>query len=391
MKVMLVDDDAELMQEWADSLRTVGDPAMEIEPVVDPAHLIDQLENRRLAYRLGDFHAEPHRIDDADVLILDYDLGQAGHALTGRRLAYLARCFSGAATIVLMNEHGDSTFDFTMSGDFSCYADVEIGATQIANQGLWSDQSRESFRPWHWPCLKHEVHALRQCAVHVRDGGTQRVVEALGLGPVLERLPTSAVDALTLGLSDLPFGDLTFNDLLERVTSPDIGETAFLQRKDRLAPNDAARVIAARLRRWVNRVLAPSQDVLVDAPHVVSRFPSLLAGSRDAADQWSLTAKLSEPAGLDEKTIRSHRLVADAWSDRPRWLWPLLQHDPAIVEVGDPFAERPPTSFVFCEDTSRFVEETKAYSFSSDLRPPFSRRWAERVDSVDYRPRSRLI
>ena len=47
MKVMLVDDDAELMREWEAALATIGEPVIEVELVDDPAQLIDDLEKRR--------------------------------------------------------------------------------------------------------------------------------------------------------------------------------------------------------------------------------------------------------------------------------------------------------------------------------------------------------
>ena len=170
-------------------------------------------------------------------------------------------------------------------------------------------------------------------------------------------------------------------------------ETAFVQRKDRLAEDDACSSVAARLRRWLNRVVAPSQDLIVDAPHLVSRFPSLLAGPHDSVDAWNSTTYLGDPSSsVNTEIIEAHRLFAGAWTDRPRWLWPSLQQDRGIAEVGDPFAERPTGDFVFCEDSARFAFAADAHTFASDLRAPFSRRYVElaAAPEVEYRPRSRL-
>ena len=47
------------------------------------------------------------------------------------------------------------------------------------------------------------------------------------------------------------------------------------------------RVAAARLGKWLERLVLPGQNVLVDAPHLVSRFPSLVA-----ADDLDETTRL---------------------------------------------------------------------------------------------------
>ena len=203
MKVLLVDDERPLMVEWRSALTSgqLDSLALDVDLVDDVAGLIQELESRRLSNREDGAGRNVHAIDTADVVVLDYDLGQAGHALTGRRLAYLARCFSGAGAIVLMNEHGDNTFDLTLDDDFDCFADIEIGAAHLGSKSLWS-ATPSDFRPWSWPVLANEAAALRACEELVRSKPELLVVETLGLLPIIDRIPTQVSDLLLVGLAE---------------------------------------------------------------------------------------------------------------------------------------------------------------------------------------------
>ena len=222
------------------------------------------------------------------------------------------------------------------------------------------------------------------------------VLEGLGLTEVADFLPQSAVDALLDGLGDAALETLTFGDLSADVTGESEQVTAFTDRKDRVQAPQASKVVAARLRRWFNWVLSPAQDVLVDAPHLATRYPSLLGGEVGSIDAWNEAAALPTiDHAIRTDLIQPQRAVAGDWSDRPRWFWTLLQAEKTVQEVANPFEART-APFAFCEDLSMFVERPDAREFSSDLRPPFSRRFVSRNPddgfgaTVAYRPQSRL-
>ena len=155
MKILLIDDDSAQLGQWTRAVTELS-MSVEVEAVTNIADLTRDLDQRRLKARGSDSDFVPIELDDADIVAIDYDLGEAGQALTGRRLAYLARCYSNCGTIVLMNEAGDNAFDLTLKLDFSSFADLEIGSEQLGNPRLWKG-GQGGYRPWAWPILLDEV------------------------------------------------------------------------------------------------------------------------------------------------------------------------------------------------------------------------------------------
>jgi hypothetical protein len=180
-----------------------------------------------------------------------------------------------------------------------------------------------------------------------------------------------------------------------------------LRPKDKVDEAQMARVAAARVGKWLERVVLPGQDILVDAPHLALRFPSLLRGDIKKSRAWDASASLppskslwSQKGQLREK-IQRHRFREQDWLSRPAWFWNELTKLEAIEEIRNPWsAERP--DFVFCEDVSRFLPRRETREFVADLASPFVRRFVVDPDScsdqnlapelrrVNYRPKVRF-
>lgn len=392
MKVLLVEDDDALRDEWLDALKSGATHAADevhVEAEENVSAFVDQLEGRREAARSG-ARDEPYtgeKVDTTDVLIIDYDLTLANVALTGRRVSYLARCYSSCGVIILLNERGDSWFDLRLHGDLEAVAQVNVGGRQLANPGLWRGGRPEHFRPWEWPVVTKAVIDQASRVEMVSRDLDAPAMETLGIpSSVVQAMPRSIVEVLwTHG--DL--GAATFNDL----------GASLLRRKDQLGLAGRARLVAAQLASWLETIVLPGQNVLVDAPHLVSRYPSLLMGPREEVSTWDGAADLSltaEAAGIDVEKIEAARLTAGSWVSRPVWFWSAVSENQAIAEVRDPWSSRT-APFVFAEDLSRFLPPDVARAFTSDVDSPFVRRFARGPSdgdpfgrAVDYIPAQRF-
>jgi len=136
------------------------------------------------------------------------------------------------------------------------------------------------------------------------------------------------------------------------------------------------------------------QDVLVDAPHLVSRFPSLLMGDRNKAETWNKTVTLSgqKELGLDDEKINDFVFQTTHWLSRTAWLWNRVYKCKKIKEVDEPW-KMEKAKFAFCEDSSTFekLEDCKEYKASVDS--PYNYRCirASKFQGVDYAPKVYLV
>jgi hypothetical protein len=133
------------------------------------------------------------------------------------------------------------------------------------------------------------------------------------------------------------------------------------------------RVAAARLAKWLERLVLPGQNVVVDAPHLVSRFPSV-ASTTDLNETTNLGPTAS--TGLNDTQLNDHAVAQATWLSRPVWLWPTLSEDRSISEIRDPFSPVGIDQF-FTEDSSVFRDPDWCRQFAADVEP-FSRRFATR-------------
>lgn len=381
MEVLICDDNPDI----ADSLAAKVEgsyPAATATAVRKKAfqELIGKINRERDVWRRGEQIAtsfEPTEVDKADVIFIDYDLllySDEGD-ITGSRLAYLLRCFTRCGLIVVLNEYGTNTFDLSLRSPPDGFADLHLGAAQIGNPGLWPG-SFEGYRPWHWPILSDAKSNFDKCVEDIRENIEAPVLDFLGLTRVIDWLP-ERVHEFFRGSGDLE--TVQFRAFVEHAKGG-------IASKDDLPPENLARVAAARLLTLLNGLILPEQSVLVDAPHLALRFPSLVLDDNWGIHDWN---RLCDPSidgfdGLLSDVLKDHRFEKPHWLWRPAWYWPDISRDERIAEVKDPWTVAA-VDWVFCENVSRFVPVEFADDFKADVSPPFDKRFVLKRESSDVR------
>lgn len=361
------------------------------------AHLlasIEGLEERRARARLRREHKQPppsenpatidNLFDRADLVVLDYDLFWLGGdpasdelpsreapRVTGEQLAYLVRCFSRCRYIVGLNQYGENPFDLNLRGHPESYADVNLGGDQIGNPGLWG-MPHSGFRPWIWPNLVEAPALQEQRAVFVAEHSNSPVLSALGLVDS-NGIPTVGRDA-TEFLGSGALEELTFQAfaLSGRPRGLDTTDSEWEE-------GALARIAASRLAKWIERDVLSGQEALVDAPHVVERYPSLAGGAEAPGEAFDRTAQVRQvkdvsDLGLTNAALADASFTPSYWVSRPAWHWPRLVADKRISEVADPWEAESP-EWRFCEDLSRFLAEDETLSYTADLASSFITRY----------------
>lgn len=333
-------------------------------------------------------------LDGADVLVLDSDLtpdpdsdagddpnGDVDKYLVGevgQDVARLARAHSRVGAIVVVNQVVKRrTFDLTMTRWRTGIADAYITHDDIDNPGLWQGPGGGMFRPSMWPILARLPGAVTTFASGI--GLDSTVLDALDLsggGGGDTSLTFRQLEALAQDVEDP--SAISVRDV---ALSPALG--IGLQPKDDEVDDQLLMIGVWGVRRWLERVVLPSQSEIIDVQHLLQDRPWL------AADRGDITAWNSDP-----------RL----WATEVPGLFPDAVNEPASILLGrqvwnvrslpaESAAEHfiRPDDPVFCEDTSRFVAVADAHSFESDLDGPFSTRYVEKLGDVDYTPRHRLF
>lgn len=396
-KILIYDDRDDLrgkVRAMLESVPTVSDAFTIMTPVQEEMRQsMNTLAERRDEFReTGTWEVEEADLDTASIFVVDFELFEAVPFLDGETVAYLARCFSSCGLIVGYR-YADNSFDLTLrgalQGELQSFTDVYVGGEQLSNASLWTlvEDEKTGFRPWHWPVLPSYLRDLEKKVHDVKESlpDSAPICQVLGLAPDLfKMLPRTTSQFLGRNPSETSFREFATESGsgLELGDAEAVGDNSH----DLLA-----RVGATRISKWLERLVLPGQDTLVDAPHLVSRYPSLLLGDAEDIRVWNRTGRLTdhEDLGLSSKLIEPFRFKQSHWLSRPAWLWDALRESESIDEVKQPWQFKKP-DWVFCEDTSRFHEEDKCHQFVADLSSPFSRRFAKVVEGVDYRPRVRF-
>lgn len=378
--ILICDDEDSTTRTWEAELRAVPEVQANFEvvpmPAVEFGKAMAELEERQRAQRNQTNRTdEPIDIDTADLLIVDFDLlnlklhGGESSSETGERLAYLARVFSRCGYIVALNQFdkGMTSFDLTLRGHPESFADLNISSQQLANPGLWSNR-RAGFRPWSWPCLSEAAARFETRVAVVADNFDQPILDVLGLldDNVLAHFTRSQLRFLT---RDDP-RTVTFEQFVAESDSA-------LRGKDvQTSEPITHRMAAARIHKWLERMVLPRQDLLVDAPHLASRYPSLVGENPTDVDAWNSLAAVcaDDVAAAEQLPVAAGTFDWRTWLSRPAWLWPHVQHDETIAEVIDPWGERF-AEYRFCEDVSAFASEEHTRDFTSDSDSSWSTRW----------------
>ncbi len=356
----------------------------EVESITN-GQLQDQLqvlEERQAASR-GTKHDVPgqSKFDDVDVFIVDIDLVESANPfLTGDRLAYLVRCFSECRVIVGLSQYQKVDFDLTLKGQPGSFTDLTIKNTQLTNRGLWGN-SWGDFRPWAWPVIPNLLEAFEKRVRIVKENPAAPLVEAIGLKSAVSSLPNSSIDFLGSEPDTVTFEGFVLHSQ-NGIRDPDRPfNEEFL-----------ARIAASRISKCVECLILPGQGVVVDAPHLVSRFPSLLTGSKTTKSAWNKTSKFlpSTRLGLRSGKISRFRLRAEEWYSRPVWLSGLLSDFQGIDEVKSPWKSIEP-NFLFCEDASAFYPRKDCLEFAASVESPNVRRYIRGFHDVTYGPKSNML
>ena len=408
LEVRLIDDMPVLAEGWETRIkRVVRGHALNIQ-VVDAQDTLprwmDVLTELQNAARRGRSVSTSglKELDRTDILIVDYDLlGDSSKvSYTGEDVAYLVRCFSGCGLIVAVNQGStENYFDLTLSGKPGSWADLNISDPQLDNDGLWNSPWEAKFRPWHWPVLPDLVARHRQRVEFVHAHLNAPMLPALGFNPTLvDALPRATVDNVCGKLRDT--GSMTFSDFVSKSGNAlrpkdTLGTTAEGQAR-------VARVAAARASRWLEDYVLAGQEVLVDAPHLVARYPGLLGREIGKVAAWNKAAQIL-PVGADVKKVGVWSRSLDAaafqpsfWLSRPAWFWHKLAGLADIRDLRSSVAHsRSEGGLVFCEDVSAFVPRARARQFVSSVHSSYLRRYVagvgyHAVDDVVYSPASRF-
>lgn len=325
--------------------------------------------------------------DKTSIFIIDWDLLRIDPFLTGSNVAYLARCYSKCGLIIALNmdvrDHVNleklKIFDLKLKGYIESFADFDITSKELDNPGLWGGETT-GYRPWYWPNLPEFLESYEKRVKEIISHEDDAICEFLGFKDIVYKLPRS----ITQFLGDYP-EKTTFKEFVLN------SGNALRGRDENPTYEMIQRIAAARISKWLERLVLPRQDILVDAPHLVSRYPSLLKGDRSEVDTWNKTANFDtvDSMGLDHERIKAFRFKKEYWMSRPVWFWEDLSECQEIKEVSEPW-EREVTKYVFCEDSSSFHEREDCKEFVMDSDSPYIRRFVKYFEDVDYRPRMRL-
>ena len=396
-KILIYDDEEKQTERFENTLKQVlkqvgQDQDFAIETLCDNdlQSSIEALQNRQDGFRNDKKCSNVDtKFDEASIFIIDYDLlnSQEVKFLTGEIIAYIVRCFSECKLIVGLNQFGRNSFDLTLRGHLESFADLNLGEVQLSNSDLWRrnwGNLRQDYRPWYWPNLFDSLHNFDRKVAEVEDNLDNPICEVLGFDRELfQLLPREIVQFI--GEEKEP-AKTTFRDFVLQSGNG-------LRPKDEIISDDKvlARVGAARISKWLERLVLPEQDFFVDAPHLISRYPSLIADDSEGIKAWNRTAQLIDYSklGLHTGLIECYRFEKDYWVSRPVWFWNRLREDESIKEVREPWVTTKP-DWVFCEDASCFYNQENCKEFFADTASPFTRRFVKGFDEVDYRPRVRF-
>ena len=388
-KTLLVYDD---LSQWATNyerrLRSVRAVSSKFD--------VDTIDNERLASELDILRerqaqtregrrwgsGQQSLFDETDVLVVDIDLAESLNPfLTGDLVSYLVRCFSKCGLIIGLSQYQKLDFDLLLKGEPGSFTDLTVKSDQIANKGLWG-QPWEGFRPWTWPLVPAFLEAFESKVHTLVSKMSAGVLDTIGLGEVASSLPESAVEFLGSNPEEVTFSQF-------------VAQSRYGIRSPDSAPDSevATRIAVARVSKCIEKLILPGQDVLVDAPHLVSRFPSLLVGNPNLKSTWNRTTRFAPYNELNvSRKVDRFRLRDAKWVSRPAWLASEVSNSQAISENKE-VRKRIPFKFGFCEDASAFYSLDECTEFFSGVESYYVRRYIHgfRELELDYGPKTNLL
>ena len=389
MQTIIVVDDHGLL---AKAMKTKVECAVSGRPRVisltgnDLKYAIRELRQRELKWNDNGENWRPSRydarVDSADILVLDYRLadlyGQDGY-MTGEDLAALARRYSRAGPIVSVNRFGERSFDLRLRPGIETWAEMSVAHEDLGNPRLWSAEANGLYRPWGWSSLEHLPKLFDRRVKHALRYFHSSVAESLGISKTqMDLMPRKVSESL---------GDDPFNITFKQVALQRAFQSRGVAKPSR---TQVARVAAAEVGKWLANQVLPGQEILIDAPHLVAHYPSLVKGRR-TQPRLNELAQMAAEADLPLKTatIEEARFRPDFWLDRPVWWTERVLENRHLAENRRPWKMKP-LEYCFAEDTSRFHQPSECQPFQAVGM--FGQRYVRMPDtSIEYKPSTRLL
>ncbi len=393
LRVLICDDELTNGEEWNRQVtEAVESLPIEVAPNPEPGKIKSSIQTL-IARRVDEDPTKGDCIfDDVDVLILDYDLlhvDEGNTRYTGEGVARLARTWSNCGPIVILNQYPGAQFDLGMRGHPESVADLNVDGDLIGVPGLWHTPPWAGFRPFSWPVLPDLVRRHRELAEVVRDGLDEPILSKLGFGGEdVQHLSDTAFGFLDPGAKVV--------EELRKVTFRDYGlrnvpalRSKTLEATMNKNPEALTRIVVSRLCKWIDREVLGPQDVLVDLPHLVQRFPFVLGSGVDDPDRWNATVTEGFDA-LDDLVDEEMKFGASDWLSRDAVWLRRFETSERVREARSDFDFANAPDFVFAEDASRFVPSDDAVEFRAAFHNTHDRRYVEKIDGFTYAPQRRF-
>ena len=413
MKVLLCDDDPERGATALDTIRSC-DVVDEAVPIFGK-RLRCELQRvfSRVDWVLGRSRRQDYTdqttvfdAEDVDLAIVDNNLSSLdipGARLTAEGIVGYLRAFTSVPYFISLNKNRALDFDLRrLNGDDDSVADLALKLEHFECKGLWDrhvGQPSDPFLPWYWPALAEAPRRRRAQIERVREGLQEPILPTLDL-PVDHRqyLSGRAIDALCPQGGDVE--RVTFQAFFENAcrslpVAQDRKQMASSNRDDE-SLTAIARVVAAELEAWLRREILAPQELLVDLPHLLVRYPFLLGDGAGTLENWNeaMTRTDLSWAAPFEQVLEEAKWKDAIWHDRSVFVWPTLKFNPELSEIlfGD---ERSWAHAAFCEDTSRFElvegdEGSGPTPFRAGVEGPWNQRYLSFLEGKGYLPRTRL-
>lgn len=395
-QVLVCDDIAGLADGWTDDIRKASGLGDGVKRLDNPADEFSAL----LARIPGDEGGAPASteaktaFDEADVLVVDYDLLHVGGDRTrhtGEEFARVARLYSDCDFIIVMNQFDEqSSFDLEMIGHLGSFADINIGSQSVGSPPLWGAARDSSvFAPWYWPDISATISARRELTQVVETRLDDQLFDVLDFPiEMAEGLSDRAAGFLSSKAAKIEeLTALTVRDFLAGST-----EHKEIERAVKSDPRRAAAFAVARLWKWYARAVMGPQDLLVDVPHLVQRLPFVIkADVGDTKDVATWNKVISAGGDAIADALQSAKFAGNSrWLGRDAFWWPKILAAPELQELRDAYDPDNYADVVFAEDASAFIPFEKATPFRAGFYNQYDVRYLARFEGVNYAPGRRL-
>ena len=390
--VLVCDDDVDLAAGWSEEIRQVAPAQYEIGPAPTRDDVRDGTKEillRRGAARDGEPREQLECLfDGVDILLIDYDLvhiddDNAQH--TGESVARLVRTFSDCTVAVVLNQFPGVHFDLSLRGHITSHADLNIDVDLIANPGLWHSPPWEGFRPWYWQTLARAVDSQRAREEIVASAMAKPILDCFRMqAEDASRLSDSAFAFVAPDAEDFPaLQAKTFESFLS-MTADGRDAASLLDTN----PAAAASFVAARLGKWLEREVLGPQDVLVDVPHLLQRYPFLMGEAVSDVGAWNNT--IHDVDRLKEVIQQHYWFEPQDCLSKPAVWCQRLEMDEKFTEFRQSFDYSSVPEVVFSEDCSVFIDISEATEFRAGFHNSFDRRFVSRLEDIQYGPQRRF-